>query len=124
MSMLLGLPNSGYVTLDDTAQYGYEFSRVLDKKDIRTTGGKLFTYIVPDGQFRRFTIPATFVNSSDRSVINSFFVTGTDIRFIEDDTFANSFFTVRIVGIEEPFQNYVKPYFRQLYQGTITLEEV
>ena len=83
MSMLLGLPNSGYVTLDDTAQYGYEFSRVLDKKDIRTTGGKLFTYIVPDGQFRRFTIPATFVNSSDRSVINSFFVTGTDIRFID-----------------------------------------
>ena len=122
MAMLLGIPNSGYITLDDTAQYGYEFNTRLDKKDIRTKGGKLFTYITPTSKFNQFTIPATYVSSSDRSVVNSFFESGADLRFIEDDTFANSFYKVRIVGVEDPFNQFVKPYFRQLYVGTITLE--
>ena len=122
MGMLLGIPNSGYITLDDTAQYGYTFTTELDKHDIRTKGGKLFTYITPSSKFKKFSIPATFVSSSDRSIVNSFFESGANLRFIEDDTFANSFHNVRIVGVEDPFQKFVKPYFRQLYEGTIVLE--
>ena len=60
--------------------------------------------------------------SRSRRVVNSFFESGADLRFIEDDTFANSFYKVRIVGVEDPFNQFVKPYFRQLYVGTITLE--
>ena len=91
MAMLLGIPNSGYITLDEVAGYDYRFTNNLDKKDIRTKGGKLFTYITPASKYQTFTIPATYVTSSDRSIVNSFFETGADLRFIEDDTFANSF---------------------------------
>ena len=65
MAMLIGIPNSGYITLDEVAGYGYTFNKILDKKDIRTKGGKLFTYITPASSFRRFKIPMTFVASSD-----------------------------------------------------------
>jgi hypothetical protein len=124
MSMLLGLANSSYISLDTTAGYGYDFAEELDKYDIRTKGGKLFTYITPAGAFTTFKIPLRFVNSSDRSVINSWFVTGTDLRFIEDNTFANSFYTVRITGKREPLTKFVEPYFRQFYDGELVLETV
>jgi hypothetical protein len=114
MAMLLGVPNSSYITLSDHAGYGYRFGATVDKKDIRTKGGKLFTYITPASTFREFKIPLSFVNSND--------VTGTDLRFIEDDTFANSFYNVRILGVKEPFVSYNEPYFRQKYAGEVLLQ--
>ena len=81
-------------------------------------------YRTPASTFRRFEIPTTFVTSSDVSIVSSWFSTGTDLRFIEDDTFANSYFDVRIVGTTEPYNRFIQPYFRQLYAGTITLETI
>jgi len=124
MAMLLGIPNSSYIEIGDTANYGYTFDKVYDKKDIRTKGGALFTYITPASSFRRFSVPATFVTSENVSIINSWFSTATDLRFIEDDTFANTFHTVRIVGVSEPYNKYIQPYFRQFYEGSITFETV
>jgi hypothetical protein len=124
MAMLLGIPNSSYITLDNIVGYGYEFQRNLDKRDIRTKGGSLFTYITPAGGYNSFKLPATFVNSSDRSLVNSWFESGADLRFIEDDTFANSYYNVRITGTTDSFTRFVQPYFRQLYSGTITLETI
>ena len=89
--MLLGVPNSSYIDLTDIAGYGYTFDKQYDKKDIRTKGGKLFTYITPASTFRRFKIPTTFANSSTASQISSWFSTGTNLRFIEDDTFATRY---------------------------------
>ena len=122
MAMLLGIPNSSYITLSDHAGYGYRFGATVDKKDIRTKGGKLFTYITPASTFREFKIPLSYVNSNDVSLINSYFITGTDLRFIEDDTHANSFFNLRILGVREPFVAYNTPYFRQKYSGEVTLQ--
>ena len=124
MAMLIGIPNSGYITLDEVAGYGYTFNRILDKKDIRTKGGSLFTYITPASGYRSFSIPMTLVASSDVSIVNSFFETGADLRFIEDDTFPNSFYSVRITGVQEPFNKFVQPYFRQFYSGTLTFETI
>jgi hypothetical protein len=124
MAMLIGIPNSSYITLDDIAGYGYQFEKEFDKKDIRTKGGALFTYVTPASKYHKFTLPLTYVSSSDVSLINSYFETGTDLRFIEDDTFANSFFEVRITGMTAPFTKFMQPYFRQLYAGTITLETI
>ena len=122
MAILLGVPNSSYITITDHASYGYRFGAQLDKKDIRTKGGKLFTYITPASTFRRFKIPMTYVESSDVSLINSYFTTATNLRYIEDDTFPNSFYNVRIVGVAELFTSFQKPYFRQKYAGEITIE--
>jgi|TARA_R110002012_G_scaffold293088_1_gene488653 hypothetical protein len=124
MSMLLGIPNSNYITLDTTATYGYRFIEQFDKYDIRTKGGSLFTYITAQGNYNTFKIPMSFVTSSDRSLINSWFSTATDLRFIEDNTFANSYYTVRLVGKTDPFTVFKKPYFRQFYDGELVLETV
>ena len=124
MAQLLGLPNSAYLTIGESATYGYTFERTFDKKDIRTKGGKLFTYITPASSFRRFKIPMTFVASSDVSIINSYFSTGTNLRYIEDDTFPNSFYEVRIVGVTEPFTQFIKTYFRQHYAGEVIIETI
>jgi hypothetical protein len=122
MAMLLGVPNSSYVNLTDLAGYGYTFTKEMDKKDIRTKGGKLFTYITPSSTFREFKIPTTFATSATVSQISSWFSTGTNLRFIEDDTFANSYYNVRIVGTTEPYQKYISPYFRQFYSGEIVIQ--
>ena len=124
MAMLLGVPNSSFIDLTDIAGYGYTFDKTFDKKDIRTKGGKLFTYITPASTFRRYKIPTTFVTSSDVSIVNSWFSTGTDLRFIEDDTYPNSYFDVRIVGTSEPYNKFIQPYFRQFYSGEIVIETI
>ena len=124
MSILLGVPNSSYIILDELAGYGYDFSETLDKQDIRTRGGSLFSYITPAGSFHRFKIPMRFVNSSDVSLINSWFTTATDLRFIEDNTFTTSYYTVRITGRVSPFTKFVQPYFRQFYDGQLVIETI
>ena len=120
--MLLGVPNSSYIELQDQAGYGYNFQEELNKKDIRTKGGDLYTYITPASTFHRWSIPMTYVNSSKVSQINSWFRTATDLRFIEDNTFANSYYTVRIVGVGTPFTKFDMPYFRTYYAGEIVIE--
>ena len=80
MSILLGVPNSSYINLDTTATYGYRFIEQFDKYDIRTKGGSLFTYITAQGNYNTFKIPMSFVESSDRSLINSWFSTANDIE--------------------------------------------
>ena len=124
MAQLLGLPNSAYITIGESATYGYTFEQTFDKKDIRTKGGKLFTYITPAGSFRRFRIPMTFVASSDVSIINSYFATGTNLRYIEDDTFPYSFYELIITGMTEPFTQFIKPSFRQHYAGEVIIETI
>lgn len=121
-NMLLGVANSSYVTLNVGATYGYTFTNNLDKHDIRTKGGSLYTYITANGNFRTFKIPLTYVISADRAQVNSWFETATDLRFIEDDDFPNSYYTVRIVGRTDPFRKFLKPYYRQRYEGEIVIE--
>ena len=121
-NMLLGVANSSYVTLTNYAGYGYTFTENLDKIDIRTKGGTLFSYITPASTYQTFKIPLSFVNSSDRSQINSWFTTATDLRYIEDDSFPNSYYSVRIVGSTNPFNKFLQPFFRQYYEGEIVIE--
>ena len=123
-SMLLGVPNSSYIVIGDNAGYGYKFENQLDKYDIRTKGGELYTYVLPQSTFQKFEIPMTFVTSTKRAQVNSWFITATDLRFIEDDGFPNSYYSVRIVGKKDSFTKFVEPYFRQYYEGKIVIETI
>jgi|TARA_R110002020_G_scaffold225039_1_gene435047 hypothetical protein len=122
--VLLGVANSSYITFSNITGYEYNFTHNVDKKDMRTKGGTLFTYVTATGNFSRFRLPTTFVSSSDVSIINSWFSTATDLRFIESDDFPNSYYTVRITGAVEPFTSFNKPYFRQYYKGSVVIETV
>lgn len=118
--MQLG-PVSSYITLLPD----YNFTEALtltEREDIRTKSGALFTYI--KGSHRKFNIPETWVSSLSRSLVNSWWETGQDLRFIPNNDFVSSFHTVRIMGDEEPYQSFIQPYFNTYWAGEIVLETV
>ena len=108
--------------IDLPAQYDYRAGEVLDRRDARALHGALTTYIEPTG-FRRFTIPLTHVTSLERSLINSWWSSGSELRFVEDNTYPFSFTAVRLVGDNTPVTKVVQPYADQ-YSGEIVLETV
>lgn len=109
-----------YIELPTT--YEYSAAESLIRKDIRTKAGNLYSYIEPYS-FRRFTLPLVHVNSADRSLINSWWATGSELRFVEDSTYPFSFSNVRIVGNSEPLTKFMPPYNGE-YEGELVLETV
>ena len=114
----IGLRN--YIELPTT--YEYSATENLTRKDVRTKAGNLYSYIEP-GSFRRFTLPLVHVNSADRSLVNSWWATGSELRFVEDSTYPFSFSNVRIVGEREPLTKFMPPYSSE-YEGELVLETV
>jgi len=112
MSVQLGPVNS-LITL--TPNWNFEQALTfVSRQDQRTKTGDLYTYI-ETGRFRRFTIPWSYVNSSQRTLVNSWWETGLDLFLTVD---VNSY-AVRIMGNEEPFQSFVRPYGPDGISGTV-----
>lgn len=114
VNSLISIPN---------VSYGFTQTEVLDRQDIRTKSGGLFTFI-ETGTFHQFKLPMSWVNSLDRSLVNSWWKTATDLTFLLDSDFPSSLFTVRIMKKEEPFQTFVQPYFQTFYEGELVLETI
>lgn len=121
MTMKLGLAATDVASLeiDLIPSYGYEFTGVLDKIDVRTHGG---LYSKKINSYTSFVIPEDWVTVNQRSVVNSWWSTGTNLKFIENHTYASSFYLVRIVGDEEPYQQYRYPNYDTLRTGELLLE--
>jgi hypothetical protein len=101
--------------------YEYTFTKVKDHVDNRTLSGKMYSYTF--STFDIFDIPESWINSADRTAINSFWLANTNLEFYQDyNTYPASFHDVRITNKEEPYPNFVKPYFRQFFEGTLNLE--
>jgi hypothetical protein len=121
--MKLGLSNTDVASLEIalSPNYDYTFEGKLDKEDVRAHGGmfskKIASHIL-------FTIPEEWVTTSQRSIVNSWWSTGTNLKFIENHTKANSTHIVRIIGSEEPYQNFRLPYYDTLRTGELTLETI
>ena len=107
---------------------GWAFEQTLtltSRQDQRTKTGNLFTY-VETGRHRRFRLPWSWVSSSDRSLVNSWWQTATDLSFVLE----TSSFDVRIMGSEEPFQSFVRPHgpgdgnATVFYDGEIVIETI
>lgn len=121
MTMMLGVPGS-YIEL--TPDYSYTFTKVVDRQDIRTKQGGLYTYL-GQGSYRKFSLPLSWVSTADRAQVNSWWETATELQWKENGLdFPSSLYTVRITGGEEPFQTFVEPYFQVQFSGTIILETV
>lgn len=102
--------------------YGYERAEMLTRQDVRGAAGALQSYIEPN-PYRRFTLPLVHVGSAARSLINSWWVTGSELRLVEDATYPFNFHAVRIVGGEEPLTKFMRPYNNE-YEGELVLETV
>jgi len=101
--------------------YGFSNTKVLGKVDVRAKTGALFSYI--QGSFTRVVLPETWVTSSNRTHINSWWESKTDLEFFEGGG-SSSFLTVRITGDTEPYPSFVEPYFQEFYIGELILETI
>jgi len=111
------------LALDVKPTYDYRFEENMQRQDIRTKEGGLISYI-QGGEFTKFTLPLTWVTSRDRSFVNSWWKSGSDLRFIENTDSPSSFNNVRITGGAEPFSTFVRPYFQQFYAGQVIVETI
>ena len=111
----------GYAQL--TPEWDYERVTTRNRTDDRTRAGALYTTINPGG-FTRFRLPLSWVSSLDRSIVTSWWKSGAELMYAEDDDFPFSYHSVRIMGIEEPFQTSMEPHYQAYYAGEIVLETV
>ena len=104
---------------------GWDYERVTarNRTDDRTRAGALYTTLNPGG-FTRFRLPLSWVSSLDRSIVTSWWKSGAELLYAEDDTFPFSCHNVRIMGLEEPFQTSMEPHYQAYYAGEIVLETV
>lgn len=109
------------VTLN--AGYDSEFKEVLPRVDNRTITGALKTYIGA-GDYSQWRYPMSWINSLDRSLVNSWWKSGATLSLVEDSTYPDSLTLVRIMGVEEPFQSFVLPYQGTYYEGEVILESI
>lgn len=107
--------------LDINPGYDSEFVKVIPRVDNRTFTGALKTYI-GKGSIKRWRYPLTWVDSMSRGLINSWWETGASLTLVEDSTSTNSGIPVKIMGVEEPFTSFEKPYQGVYYRGEIILE--
>jgi hypothetical protein len=109
--------------IDLSVGYDYKSIRTLDRILARNLGGSLRIYTGP-GSHRKFHLPASWVSSKDASSVNSWWQTGADLKLIENDDYPNSFYSVRIVGNEQPLNQYQGAYFGEFLIGELNLETV
>lgn len=89
--------------------------QVIDRH--RTKSGKLYTYNW--GEYHKITFNVSFVNSSFKSTVNSWWGANTDLLWKnESDSLVNS---VQIVNQRSPISKFQGPYL-DLFSGKIELE--
>lgn len=115
-------PVGSYITVNPT--YESEFIDILsNRQDLRTRAGNLYSYI-EGASYRQITLPLQWIDATNRSLINSWWKSGSNLRFIENSDAPSSYHTVRITNEEEPLTSYVAPYFQQYWQGELVMETV
>lgn len=119
MSMRLG-PTGSLVTI--VPEYSFAIAKTKEEARHRAHSGKLYQYLF--NVYSKFEIPLNWVSSSDRTLMNSWWETNTNLEFYDDVEGApSSFFDVRITNDIDPFPSFVRPYFQEFYEGTLVLEE-
>lgn len=115
MSWLL-FPSSGnHVTLEPEWDFDRKDAQV--KNEHVTRSGKRYVY--KWGSYLKFSFGVQFLNSSQASIVNSWWITNTKLLFVESG--AASVYSVMLVGSDLPVGQYVKPY-TSLYRGKIELQ--
>ena len=98
-------------------EFGYKFRQKKVEERKRTWSSDEFIYNY--SAYKMFDVPVSFVNSSFKAVVNSWWGANTILQWYEVGTTDVS--TVRVVGNQTPIDQLIKPY-DDLFKGTIKLE--
>jgi len=112
----LFVDSSNGVDVDPTWEYLEAGSKIEDRHRVRS--GR--SYVYKWGDFKRFEVPVSFVNSNFKSIVNSYWDSNADLLFMEVDN-PSSVTSVRIVNEDLPIGQFIAPYTNQ-FIGVIELE--
>jgi len=96
---------------------------VMNRHWRRSFDGYLYEVNAP-GQTTRWEVPVTWVSSSDRAAINSWWMTGANLRFLLDDSYPASYHNVRLVGETWPLPRYQYAHHGEYFEGKLILEKL
>lgn len=116
MSFLLFATSGDHVTIDPHWDFDRKDAQI--KNEHITRSGKRYVY--KWGSYCKFSFTVSFVNSRGASLINSWWITNTKLRFF-DEADPASVFSVMIVASDLPMGKYQKPY-TNLFTGKIELQ--
>lgn len=119
--MKIGTVNS-YVDITLNTDYKYSRSSRLKQLIVRTRNGKLQCF-TPDNNYHKFIVPLSDVNSSTKSLINSWWAVGTNLRLYEDSD-KTDYYNVRVTGKKSPFSQWAKMEMPDKFNGKMMLEEI
>lgn len=148
--MGLYLSNGQVLDLEKLSTSKLRFKEQLTRKDIRTKGCKLYSYIIPftAGHYTQYKVPITWATSAERTTINSWWMSGatlslsetkardqqikwdngiqwsSGINWSKGSERVTDVKTVMIVGKKEALRTSVEPYFNIFFSGRIVLETI
>ncbi len=104
------------VDVDPLWSFKEESQKIESKHRVRS--GK--SYIYKWGNYNRFKIPVTFVSSSFKAIVNSYWQSNAEVLFMEVGV-PSSVSSVRVVNKKTPVGKFMVPYVDQ-FAGVIELE--
>ena len=115
MALRLFVDSSNGVTIESDWDYEERDKKLEDKH--RTRGGGRYVY--KWGSYRSWKIPVSYVNSSFAAIVNSWWVSNTQLLFKSES--AAAVYSVQLTNDAKPLGKFVRPY-DTLFAGTIELE--
>lgn len=100
--------------------WDYTDGEKITRSEHRTRSGNYYQYKWND--YKRIAFKTSFVNSSNASIVNSWWDSQTTLIWFKIDGATVDCTSVMIMNNEQPFQTNVKPY-TEYWQGVIELEE-
>jgi len=103
--------------LDVEPEWSYE-DRTTKMED-RHRARSSVEYVYKWSEYNVFNVPVMYVNSEFRAIVNSWWSSNTDLKWMEEGTAA--VYNVRITNKNKPIGKHVAPY-RDQFEGIIELE--
>jgi len=116
MTWRLFIDSSTGVDVDPEWDLALEDSKIEDQH--RALDGSRYVY--KWGRYRRWKVPVSFVDSSFRFHVNTWWLSNAQLLWM-DNSGSTDVFSVQIVNDSIPVGGYVKPY-TDLFAGVIELE--
>ena len=115
MALRLFVDSSNGISIEPEWDYAEPDKKLEDEHRTRA-GGR---YVYKWGSFRRWKLPVSYVDSSFAAVVNSWWVSNTQLLFKSES--AAAVYSVQITNDAKPVGKFTKPY-DTLFEGLIELE--
>jgi len=113
----LGISSADAITL--YPEYDFKITSNKINSEMRTRSGKMYSY--KWGEYKRFQFSLDFVSDANASIINSWYISGTELLFFITSDTATEVNSVVLMGKSSPISGFMKPY-NNYRKGAVILE--